>query len=136
MKACDSLTLRPRCGWRIASAVFLCSAAVSVQSQESSPLAQGSDVVQMPGIGRVIFAFLLVAALAVAIIFALRKVLPRIGATLPGSALRVVDRANVNAGLRVHVVEIEGERVLIAESRSGVALLPLASKRGEARANS
>lgn len=89
-------------------------------------LAQGQDIVELPSMGRVIFAFLLVAALAVGASMLLRRFAPQLTrVSQAGSAMRVVDRATLSAGLRVHLVEVAGERVLIAENRGGVTLLQL-----------
>jgi flagellar biogenesis protein FliO len=97
-------------------------------AQESTPLAQGRDIVQMPSLWRVIFVFLLVAGLAVAAAFALRRYSPSLarGVARQGP-LRVIDRTTVNAGLRVHLVEADGTRILIAEHRAGISMLQLPS---------
>jgi flagellar biogenesis protein FliO len=84
------------------------------------------EIVSGPEIGRVVAVFTLVAALAVVAGLALRRVLPRFtGVQLAGSALRVVERANLGPGTRVHLLQIEGEKVLVAESRSGLAITVL-----------
>jgi flagellar biogenesis protein FliO len=104
----------------------------SAQAQETtSRLAQGTDIVAMPGIGRVIFAFLLVAALAVGAVVALRRFMPRINTGLLRSGgVQVVDRATLSAGVRVHVLRVDGQKILLAESRSGIALLALNENQG------
>lgn len=100
---------------------------------ESTPLTQGRDVITTPGIGRVIFVFILTAGLAVAIAMLLRRVLPKLGGPLLSSGnLRVVDRASLGAGLRVHVVLVDGEKVVVADSRNGVALTVLNKSRKQA----
>jgi flagellar biogenesis protein FliO len=93
---------------------------------EHAPLTGGQDIIQAPGIGRVVAAFVIVAALAVVAVVALRRVLPKMtGVPLSGTALRILDRANLGPGTRVHLVQVEDEKVLIAESRSGVTIAVL-----------
>jgi flagellar biogenesis protein FliO len=84
------------------------------------------EVISGPDIGRVVAVFTVVAALAVVAGLALRKVLPKFtGVPLAGSAVRIVERANLGPGTRVHLLQVEGERVLVAESRSGLAITVL-----------
>jgi flagellar biogenesis protein FliO len=93
---------------------------------EQAPLTGGQDIIQAPGLGRVAAAFIIVAALAVAAVVALRRVLPRMtGVPLSGKALRILDRANLGPGTRVHLVQVEDEKVLVAESRGGVTIAVL-----------
>src|SRR5262249_13198182 len=81
------------------------------------------EVISGPEIGRVVAVFVLVAALAVAAGLALRRVLPRVtGAALQGNALRIVERTSLGPGTRVHLLHVEGERGLVAENRTGVAI--------------
>jgi len=118
---------------RVAAVLLLSVAIVSISAaQEVAPLAQGQDVVQLPSLWRVAFSFLLIAGLAVAAAWALRRYSPNFvrGVAQQGS-LRVVERVTVNAGLRVHLVETEGARILIAEHRAGVSMLQLASVKNE-----
>lgn len=99
---------------------------------ESSTLAQGRDVVAMPGIGRVIFAFVLTTALAIGIAVVLKRVLPKLNGPLSTSgSVRVIERASLGAGLKVHVVQIDDSKVLVAESRHGVSITVLKNKSGD-----
>lgn len=98
----------------------------AAEQEPRLPLAQGNDVVALPGVGRVIVVFLLITGLAVAAVYILRRYSPGFVTGLKRQGpLQVLDRAVLNPGLRVHLVESEGERVLIAESRSGIAMLSL-----------
>lgn len=93
---------------------------------DNAPLTQGDDVVTVTGIVRVIVAFIVVAALGIAAIAVLRRFLPRLsGAPLAGSALRVMERASLGPATRVHLVQVDGERILVAESRSALAMVVL-----------
>jgi len=95
-------------------------------AEPATPLGQGRDIVELPSIGRVIAVFILVAAMAVGIAYLLRRYSPNLARGISqGSALRVIDRSTLNAGLRVHLIEVEGERILVAENRSGVSMLQL-----------
>jgi flagellar biogenesis protein FliO len=127
--------MEPRAG--IASrvaAVLVCSVVLVASSaaQDSTPLAQGRDIVQMPSMWRVMFVFLLIAGLAVGAAYALRRFSPNFARGIAQQGpLRVIDRATVNAGLRVHLVEADGTRILIAEHRAGISMLQLPSVKNE-----
>lgn len=106
--------------------VWLCSTAMLATAAEQAPLTGGQDIIQAPGIGRVVAAFVIVAALAVAAVVTLRRVLPRMtGVPLSGKALRILDRVSLGPGARVHLVQVEDQKVLVAESRSGVTIAVL-----------
>jgi flagellar biogenesis protein FliO len=114
---------------RVAATLMLSVVPVATSmAQESTALAQGRDIVQMPSMWRVVFVFLLIVGLAVGAAHVLRRFSPKLarGLTQQG-ALRVIDRATVNAGLRVHLVEADGARILIAEHRAGISMLQLPS---------
>lgn len=84
------------------------------------------DVISASEIGRVAAAFVIVAALAVAAAVALRRILPKLtGVPLAGNAVRILERVNLGPGTRMHLVQVEGERVLVAENRSGLAIAVL-----------
>lgn len=120
--------------FRACVAIGLCSVAVVATAAEQAPLSQGRDIAPVPGFGRVAAAFVIVAALAVAAVVTLRRVLPKVtGVPLGGKALRILDRANLGPGTRVHLVQVEGAKVLVAESRSGVAITVLGGTGAEAR---
>ena len=84
------------------------------------------EVISAPEIGRVVAVFVLVAALAVVAGVVLRRLLPKFtGASLAGNVVRIVERTNLGPGTRVHLLQIEGEKVLVAENRSGLAIAVL-----------
>lgn len=118
---------RARRAKRVAAACVLSLASMGTAfAQQATPLAQGQDVVQLPSLWRVILVFLLVAGLAVAAAYGLRRFSPKFArAIAQQGALRVIERAQINAGLRVHLVEADGARVLIAEHRAGISMLQL-----------
>jgi len=90
------------------------------------------DSIGLPSVGRVIFGFLVTAGLAVAVAYLLRRGgWPLLLRRKPlSSSMRPLDRASVSRTLTVHLVEIDGSRVVIAEGRSGVGMtvLPAGSK--------
>ncbi|HYM34066.1 MAG TPA: flagellar biosynthetic protein FliO [Steroidobacteraceae bacterium] len=83
-----------------------------------------------PGVGKIVFAFVVTILIGVAAVWVLRRYMPRVVAVLPqlgaraaaNSTLRVVSSRAVHPGLRLHVVEVEGSTLVVAESRAGVAL--------------
>lgn len=87
---------------------------------------RGPDV-GFPGIGRVLIAFGVCAVLAAGAAIVLRRYWPGFGSRSMAGAgtVRVVERLRVDAQLRLHVVEASGARLLIAESRGGVAITSL-----------
>lgn len=83
-----------------------------------------------PSIGRVVLGFLLTVGLAVGVAFGVRRFWPLLlRQQRASSRIRAIDRTTISPTLTLHVVEVEGARMLIAEGRSGVALTPLSSPR-------
>jgi hypothetical protein len=87
---------------------------------------QSSDV-GMPGFGRVLAAFVLVAALAWGATWLLRRYGYRLPAAVAGGAhpIRHLARQTLPGGVACHVIETQGRQVLITVTRSGVASLDL-----------
>ena len=74
-------------------------------------------------VARVVFGFLLTVGLAVGVAFVLRRGWPLVLRRKPlGSRMRSLDRAAVSRTMTVHLVEVDGARVIIAEGRSGVGI--------------
>lgn len=116
-------------------ALYLSAISSALAQQQAEGLAQGGDVVTASGIVRVVFVFLLVAGLAVGAAYAVRRYSPTFASVLSQRGrLRVIERAALQGGLRVHLVEADGEKVLIAESRAGVSMLRLTAS-SEAKSN-
>lgn len=118
--------------WRLsiaAAALAVCSFAVRAQEAQQQ-LTQGQDVIGSAAVVRVLIGFVVVAGLAVAGIFVLKRVLPKLGGQLAAAGdLRVLERASIGPGLRVHVVQYRDEKILLAESRSSLAMVAL--RKGE-----
>jgi flagellar biogenesis protein FliO len=124
MQRIDLWTRHAACAGGVILMLFAAGAALA--AEPAPALAQGRDIVELPSVGRVIVVFLIVAGMAVGAAFALRRYSPKFASGLSQTgSVRVIDRSSLNAGLRVHVIEIEGERIVVAENRSGVALLQL-----------
>jgi flagellar biogenesis protein FliO len=88
----------------------------------------GSGVadLDMPGILRVVFGFVLTAGLAVGVAFALRRLWPGMMAKTSSSArVKAVGRSVVSRTLTVHLVEVDERRIVIAEGRTGVSVTVL-----------
>lgn len=116
-----------RCGAFCTGVLMLGGATLARAQQTASvPLTQGSDALTLPSVGRIVLVFLLMAGLAVGIVAALRRILPKLNAlpTASGS-LRVVNRMSLGSGLRIHVVRYDDHTVLLAEGRHGLALTVL-----------
>lgn len=124
-------------GWRRCLRHIGCGCALSLlfvstalAQQSAEKLTQGGDIVTGPGIVRVVFVFLLMAAIAVGVAYAVRRYSPKFAnALVQRGPLRVIDRTALHGGLRVHLVEADGERIVIAEGRAGVSMLRLTAKK-------
>jgi flagellar biogenesis protein FliO len=75
--------------------------------------------------GRVLLAFLLVAALAVCAVWLLRRYGPRFRTVGPVAPIRIVARSSLPGGTSCQVVEVQGKHVLITSTRNGVTSLVL-----------
>jgi flagellar biogenesis protein FliO len=77
-----------------------------------------------PSAGRVVLGFLFTAGLAVAVAWALRRWWPSlpVGRATAGQAIRMLERSVVSPTLKVYLLEIDGTRFIVAESRSGVTM--------------
>jgi flagellar biogenesis protein FliO len=97
--------------------------------QATDSLAMATGPIALPGIGRVVLAFVLVAALAVGTAVALR----RFGSKLApaglfagtSTSLRVLERLRLGADLHVHLVQTEHGKVLITAHRHSIAVVKL-----------
>lgn len=108
---------------RVLVALALLATTFHAVAAERAPLTQGVDIINGPGIGRVVLVFLLTCALAVAAVFVLRRYLPNVNATLATSGqMKVIDRTTLLGGTRVHLLEIGEHRIVVADGRNGLAL--------------
>jgi hypothetical protein len=101
------------------------SAAAGTEKLKGFGLAS-SDAGSLP-IGRVIVAFLLVAALAWAATWVLRRYGFRGAAAAAGTAapIRALARNTLPGGVTCHLVEAQGRQILITVTRHGVSTVVL-----------
>jgi hypothetical protein len=79
--------------------------------------------VALPGVGKVLGAFVVTVAVGFAAAYALRRWLPKwAGQSKLAPGLQVRAQMSLQPGLRLHVVEVQGSTVLIAESKHGIAM--------------
>src|SRR3954454_16201120 len=99
--------------------VILQAAAQATDKMKDFGLAHGSPT---PAFGRVILVFLLLAALAWAAAWLLRRYGPRwrIAAVAGAGPIRQVARSSLPGGIACHLIEAHGSRVLITVTRQGV----------------
>jgi hypothetical protein len=96
--------------------------------QAAGSLGLPADPIALPGLGRVVLAFILVAALAVAAVLVLQRFGPRFGAGslfAGGGSLRVLERLQLARDLHVHLVQTECGKVLITAHRQSIAVVLL-----------
>ena len=85
-----------------------------------------SSPVELPSLWRVLWAFLVTVALVAALsVFIRRRGWAWGRSTTTGSGIVVRSRLTSGPGLRLTVVEVEGSRLLIAESRQGLQVVVL-----------
>jgi flagellar biogenesis protein FliO len=88
------------------------------------------DPIALPGLGRVVFAFVLVVALAVGAVLALRRFGPQLGRGslfAAAGSMRVLERLQLSRDLSVHLVQTERGQVLITAHRHTIAVVRLDS---------
>jgi flagellar biogenesis protein FliO len=128
-----------RCAGKVVavSLLWLWSAAAVPQAlaqalaQAPAPLTQGDDALSFPSVARVLVAFLFTVGLAVGVAYAARRWMPAFRSGLlrgQPQRLQVVERIQLSAVTRLHLVDIDENRVLIAESRNGVSLTVLPAR--------
>lgn len=114
----------------IAGLLMLPALAFAALADPSAPQARfGTSVDQLgfPSLGRVVVVFVLTVALAVGAVVVLRRFWPTLlKRKNTATAIRSLDRTAISATLTVHVVEVEGVKMVVADGRNGVsiAILP------------
>jgi len=78
----------------------------------------------MPGAGRVVAAVVVTLALAAGTLVLAKRYLPKLSGNLDlsGQAIKVLARTHISRSLTAHLVEVDANRVLIVEGRSGIEL--------------
>jgi len=109
----------------IAVGLLLSASAAFAQQTPISELARTDDALGLPSFGRVLAAFIVVAALAVGCGVALRRLQPKWNAKLGGAqSIKVIERSSVGA-TRVYLLEVDACKVLLTEHRSGNSMIVL-----------
>jgi flagellar biogenesis protein FliO len=109
----------------IAIGLLLSASAALAQQTPISELARNDDALGLPSFGRVLAAFIVVAALAVGCAVALRRLQPKWNAKLGGAqSIKVIERSSVGA-TRVYLLEVDACKVLLTEHRSGNSMIVL-----------
>ena len=112
----------------LAHACEIVACLVAMPAFAASPvLITHDDPVTLPGVGRILLGFLVTVVLACAIIYGLRRCLPRFVNRYSTSSSRLQMQTTVQNGLKLHIVAVEGQTVLIAEGKTGIAMTPLKS---------
>jgi flagellar biogenesis protein FliO len=94
-------------------------------------LGDGLSDLAIPGIGRVVLGFLITAGLAIGAAYAIRRFWPGLHTRgVVGKRVRALGHAAVSRSLTVHLVEVDGARVVIAEGRAGVSVTTLPADAG------
>lgn len=90
------------------------------------PLIAHAEPIAMPSVGRILFGFIVTVGVAIGVIYGLRRWLPhlanRLGST---NTLRLTGQSAVQNGMKFHVVTIDQQTILVAEGKSGVAMIEL-----------
>ena len=103
-------------------------------AQHISGLEQHPDL-PLPSATRVVMAVIVTLALAAGMLVLVKRYLPkylgRVDAT--GNMIKVLARSSISRSLHVHLVEVDGSRVLIVDGRGGTELAVLPESRSQAR---
>jgi hypothetical protein len=114
-----------------AGALLLPLVAAAVDLHDKGQLGSSVDQLGFPSLVRIVLGLLITLAIAAGIPFAIRRFWPALleRRSFTG-AIRPLDRAPVSASLTVHLLEIDGVRMVIAEGSHGIeiAMLPPASR--------
>jgi hypothetical protein len=129
----------PRFAWLIVY-VLVSAVAEPIAAADGSltgNLLPESDPVSMPSIARVVAGFIFTAVIAVGAVYALKRFLPRLsGKALESTAThKVTARVVIHSGLQIHVVDIPGYQVIVAEGKGAISLtaVPKANSDEKAR---
>ena len=112
------------------------AAADAVQASPKGKFGTSVDDLVFPSIGRVVLGFLVTVVLAVALAFLIRRVWPSmLGKRLSSGTIKPIERTAVSATLTVHLVEVDGIRITVAEGRSGVGVAVMPAPHPDSRSD-
>jgi len=111
----------------VIACVLLSNALMALASDatDRTPLVTGPDL-QFPGFGRVVFAFVMVGALAFVAVAILKKIRPwllrrGLNATV-ASQISVVSHRRLSRTLNIYLVDVEQQRFMIVQSSSATTV--------------
>jgi len=115
---------------RVLVAAFVAPLAQAADADKLRGFGLAESAATAPAYGRVLIAFLLVAALAWGSVWLMRRYgfrgsLGASAATGAGTQVRHLARSTLPGGIACHVVEAQGQQVLITVTRHGVTSLVL-----------
>ncbi len=80
----------------------------------------------IPGVGKLVFAFAVTCALAIAGVLLIKRLMPRIANPMDaGAGIRMHGTRQLSRDVRIHIVQIDDTKVLIAESKLSLSVLAL-----------
>jgi flagellar biogenesis protein FliO len=128
--------------WLVAGAILIVVADPSAAADNTltGNLLPESDPVSMPSVARVFAGFVFTAVMAVGLVYALKRFLPKLSgkAFEPNNTHKVTARLVIHSGLQIHVVDIPGYQVIVAEGKGAISLtaVPKANADEKAQINS
>ena len=107
-------------------AALVSSAAVFAQDAGAlRDMARPEDALAFPSVGRILGVLVLMIALAIGALYAIRRWQPKIQSHFgSGRSIKVLERSLVG-GVRVYLVQVDDQRVLLSEHRGRVTTLLL-----------
>jgi hypothetical protein len=108
--------------WAVACACCLGSFAVGAADQGKLGLRQ--DDLGFPSATRVTVTLIIAVALIVGATYAVRRWLPGLVSRLPvAGRIRLLESRRISRGLTLHLVEVDGGRLIVTEGRAEVRTL-------------
>ncbi len=88
-------------------------------NNQPSPFGRDDDTVSLP---RMLLSLMLVAALAVAVMFLSKKVLPKVSA-IAGKKVKVLETVSLGSRRAVHLLEVGNRQILIGSTQNTITRL-------------
>jgi hypothetical protein len=109
---------------RILTLPLLWTATLTVADEQPGRFGTQAEELNFPSIGRVVAGFVATAVIAAGAALVVRKAWPLIvRQTVPATGIRALSRATLSRTLTVHLVEVDGVRMIVAEHRAAVAVV-------------
>lgn len=92
-----------------------------------SGLTRPENALALPSVGRILGVLMLMIALAVGALYAIRRWKPQLDSRLAtGRSIKVIERTLVG-GVRVYLLQVDDQRVLLSEHRGRTSMISLPS---------